>query len=63
MTEFIPTYKSKYNDLSKKPDKPTFVSKVRLDQYNRPIVSQILGMSDYDKYPEIWDSKFTPLKY
>jgi len=63
MTEFIPIYKSKYNNLSKKPDKSTFVSKVRLDRYNRPIVSQTLGMSDCDRYPEIWNSKFTPLKY
>lgn len=57
MNEFIPTYESKYNDITKKSDKSTFTPT------GRTSLSRTLGESYYDKYRELCDDRFTPMKY
>ena len=57
MNEFIPTYKSKYNNPTKKSDKSTFIPT------GRTSLSRTLGGSYYDRYRELCDDRFTPKKY
>lgn len=57
MNKFIPTYKSKYNTPITKSNKSTFTPT------GRTSLSRTLGGSYYDKYRELCDDRFTPIKY